>query len=521
MLDQIDLNKRIDKEAYKSAVTLLCAKIGELQRSVREEQVAVLVLLEGWDTAGKGTLLGRILRPLDPRGFKVYNVGKPSEEELLRPYLWPFWSKTPAKKQIVFMNRSWYRRFLEGRLDKILPENDVSEAFEETRNFERQLRFSGTKLIKFFVHISKKEQKRRLEELGDRSASAWRVSEAEWARHKRYDELFALTDEMLHATDTGASPWTILNGHDERSAEVHMLSTMVKALEEGILENRDELLFHKKKFLQNNAYSSDSASLPETASGKAVAGALAELHINSLDNIDLTLSVPKDKYKKELPKLQERLREIQYALYRERIPAVVAFEGWDAAGKGGAIKRLTERLDPRGYEVIPIASPSAIELAHYHLWRFWSVFPKAGHIAVFDRTWYGRVLVERIEGFCQPDEWRRAYNEINDMESQWRRYGAILVKFWLHIDPDEQLKRFENRKNDPERQWKITEEDWRNREKWPLYQEAVEEMLLRTSLPHATWTVVEANNKEHARIKVLKTVIDAALDVFKAKRIKI
>ncbi|GHS98454.1 polyphosphate:AMP phosphotransferase [Synergistales bacterium] len=519
MLDQIDLNKKISKEAYKSILDSLSAKLGELQRAVREEKASVLVLLEGWDTAGKGTLLGRALRPFDPRGFKVYNVGKASEEELMRPYLWPFWSKTPAKGQIVFMNRSWYRRLLEGRFDKILPEGDVSEAFDETRNFERQLHLSGTKLVKFFIHISKKEQKKRLEELSKSSASAWRVSETEWTRHKHYDDIFALTEEMLHATDTGASPWSIVNGHDERSAEVYMLSTMAKAMEESIMENRDDLLFHKKQFLQNNANPSKENS-SETLPGK-LGLSTADLRINSLDNIDLSLSIPKSAYKKELPKLQERLREIQYALYRERIPAVVAFEGWDAAGKGGAIKRLTERLDPRGYEVIPIASPSAVELAHYHLWRFWSVFPKAGHIAVFDRTWYGRVLVERVEGFCQPEEWKRAYSEINDMESQWRRYGAILVKFWIHIDQDEQLRRFESRKNDPERQWKITEEDWRNREKWPLYQDAVEEMLLRTNPPQAPWTVVEANNKEHARVKVLKTVIDASLAAFKARGIRI
>ena len=524
MLDQIDLNKKIDKEIYKSILDSLRVKLGSLQRAVREEKTSVLVLLEGWDTAGKGTLLGRVLRPLDPRGFKVYNVGKPSEEELLRPYLWPFWSKTPAKKQIVFMNRSWYRRFLEGRFDKLLPESDVSEAFDETRNFERQLYLSGTKLVKFFIHISKREQKRRLEELGESSASAWRVSETEWARHKHYDDIFALTEEMLHATDTGTSPWAIVNGHDERSAEIYMLSIMVKAMGESIMENRDDLLFHKKKFFQNNANHSDlnsKESSPDTLSCKINASSAADLHISSLDNVDLSLSVPKSKYKKELPRLQEHLREIQYALYRERIPVVVAFEGWDAAGKGGAIKRLTERLDPRGYEVIHIASPSALELAHYHMWRFWSVFTKAGHIAVFDRTWYGRVLVERIEGLCQPEEWKRAYSEINDMESQWRRYGAVLVKFWIHIDQDEQLRRFESRKNDPERQWKITNEDWRNREKWPLYQEAVEEMLLRTNPPQAPWTVVEANNKEHARIKVLKTVIDAAQAAFKARGIKI
>jgi polyphosphate kinase 2 (PPK2 family) len=193
----------------------------------------------------------------------------------------------------------------------------------------------------------------------------------------------------------------------------------------------------------------------------------------------------------------------------KRIPVVIAYEGWDAAGKGGNIRRLTEHLDPRGYEVVPIAAPNDIELAHHYLWRFWREVPKAGHITIFDRTWYGRVLVERVEGFCTVTDWRRAYREINEMERHLTAFGTVLCKFWLQIDRKEQLRRFREREAIAYKKWKITDEDWRNRRKWKAYQAAVEEMLARTSTPHAPWTIVESNCKWYARIKVLDTVIDA------------
>ena len=500
MLDQIDLREKMDKKTYKELLEPLAFRLGELQRSAREQGIPLLVVMEGWDASGKGTLLNRVLQPLDPRGFKVYNTGNPSEEDLLRPYLWPFWVRMPVKGQIVFMNRSWYRRFLEGRLERTLKKEDVDEALEETQSFERQLSLGGTRLVKFFVHISKEEQKKRLDKFNEQSSTMWRASKAEWQRHKRYDYLLELAEKMLRSTNSDDAVWTVLNGHDERGAEIRMLTTMVDVLE--------------RKLGNTEAKKIKTPADPK----KTVTYSVSPI---KLDDVKLGLSLDREKYKKELPKLQKRLREIQYTLYRERIPAIAAFEGWDAAGKGGAIKRLTERLDPRGYEVHPVAAPNDIERAHDYLWRFWNAFPKAGHLAVFDRTWYGRVLVERVEGFCASDEWERAYDEINDMEAQWKRYGVVLVKFWLHIDPDVQLARFNQRQNTPLKQWKITDEDWRNREKWPQYKDAVEEMLFRTSTTHAPWTIIEADNKEYARVKVLKSLIDAAEELFGERKIKI
>ena len=191
------------------------------------------------------------------------------------------------------------------------------------------------------------------------------------------------------------------------------------------------------------------------------------------------------------------------------MPVVIAYEGWDAAGKGGNISRLTQNLDPRGYEVVPVAAPNDVEKAHHYLWRFWARMPKAGHITIFDRTWYGRVLVERVEGFCTEAQWRRAYREINGMEQQLAHFGTVLLKFWLHIDADEQLRRFRERQEMAHKQWKITDEDWRNREKMGQYRDAVEEMLHRTTTPYAPWTIVESNCKRYARVKVLETVCEA------------
>lgn len=228
-----------------------------------------------------------------------------------------------------------------------------------------------------------------------------------------------------------------------------------------------------------------------------------------LDKCDMTLALDKETYRTRLAELQVRLRELEFAIYHERVPVMIMYEGWDAAGKGGNIKRVVERLDPRGYTVVSVAAPRGDEKTHQYLWRFWQHIPKAGHVAIFDRSWYGRVLVERIEGFCTTDDWKRAYQEINEFESQIVSFGGVIVKFWIHITQEEQLRRFEERKDDPFKNWKLTDEDWRNRDKWNPYMEAVEEMLMRTSTHYAPWTIIEGNDKYYARIKALSTITEA------------
>ena len=228
-----------------------------------------------------------------------------------------------------------------------------------------------------------------------------------------------------------------------------------------------------------------------------------------LEEVGLNRALSKSEYKKELKKLRSQIKELHNEIYRKKIPVVIAYEGWDAAGKGGNIKRLAYPLDPRGFDVYPIASPEAHELARHYLWRFWNKLPKKGHVAVFDRSWYGRVMVERIEGYCTENDWQRAYNEINEFERELTNWGAVVMKFWLHIDSDTQLQRFEARQNTPSKQWKITDEDWRNREKWAAYETSVNEMLQKTSTPDAPWHIIESNDKYYARIKTLRIVKEA------------
>ena len=496
MLEQIDLSKQIDKEEYKSMLPELELRMGALQREARELGIPVAIVFEGWDAAGKGTLINRLIQTFDPRGCVVHPISAPNEEEMFRPFLWRFWVKTPQAGKIAVFDRSWYGRVLVGRVDELVKKRDWKRAYEDIRSFERQLTTDGALILKFFLHISKKEQKKRFKKLESSSVTEWKVTQEDWKHHQQYATYLEVTEEMLTKTDTGFAPWTVIEAHDRRFATLKTFKTVVDKLEQTIEDRK----------ATRNAASSTSKNATEA---EAVDESFDVLNSSILDKIDLSLSLERDEYREKLKAYQQRIFELEHEIYIKRIPVVITYEGWDAAGKGGNIRRLTQSMDPRGYEVIPVAAPNDIEKAHHYLWRFWKAFPKAGHITIFDRTWYGRVLVERVEGFCSERDWRRAYREINEMEEQLVNFGAVLIKFWLHIDKDEQLQRFEARQQTPHKQWKITDEDWRNREKWDLYKLAVDEMLFRTSTVDAPWTIVEANSKYYARLKVLETVIES------------
>lgn len=500
MLELVDLTKKLCKGECKEAVGKLRDRLAELQRRARDLGLPVLLVFEGWEGAGKGTLMNDLILSLDPRGFEVRNLGTPTEEERFYPFLWRYWRWTPARGRMVLFSRSWYRHVFDDRLDGRVAGKKLEEAYGDILNFERQLATGGTLLVKFFLHISAKEQKKRLKALEENPVTAWRVSPRDWELHARYDERLRIVEEMLQRTDTGHAPWTVVESHDHDYAVVKVLATVVDALERAVRAREFPLEAAKTPPpVETGVEESSQNTPPLTASA---------LRPTVLGNVDLSRSISPKAYDAEIKDLQERFRSAQYALYRKRLPLVIAFEGWDAAGKGGCIKRLTQRLDPRGYQVVPIAAPNDLERSHHYLWRFWVSFPKGGHVAIFDRSWYGRVLVERVEKFASEEAWRRSYGEINEMELHWCRFGARVLKFWLHINQEEQLRRFEDRKNTPEKNWKITDEDWRNREKWPQYEAAVEEMLWRTSTAHAPWTIVEANDKPFARIKVLRTVVE-------------
>ena len=519
MLEQVDLSKKIGKAEYKTIVPELELRLGVLQREAKELNIPILIVFEGWDAAGKGTLINRLILAFDPRGCVVHPISAPNEEERLRPFLWRFWIKTPPKGKIAVFDRSWYGRVLVERVDKIAKKREWQRAYGEITSFERQLTDDGTVIMKFFLHISQKEQKKRFEKLQKSPAAAWKVTEEDWKHHHQYPQYFEATEDMLAKTDTDYAPWTIIEAHDRRFATIKVFKTVVDTIAQKI--NRIKRAQEQAKSVQvEQKQVAQEAPLEKTQTIHAESEQeqtppqkpvfdLDQLSSSVLDKVDLSVALTAEEYKKELKRCQRRVFEIEHEIYTKRIPVVILYQGWDAAGKGGNIRRLTQAMDPRGYVVIPIAAPNDVEKAHHYLWRFWEKFPKAGHIAIFDRSWYERVLVERIEGFCSEQAWKRAYREINEMEEHIVNFGAVLVKFWFHIDQEEQLRRFQAREQIPYKRWKITEEDWRNREKWDRHKEAVDEMLFRTSTAYAPWTIIEANSKYYARIKALKTVIEA------------
>ena len=493
MLREVDLNKNLTKNEYKEMMDKLAPKFAALQREARAKGLPVMVVFEGWGASGKGTMISRLIQPLDPRGFKVFTIQAENEEEHMHPFLWRFWTKTPAKGRMHIFDRSWYRRVITEQMDAPMDQKRLDAAYHQILSFEEQLSADGTLIIKFFLHISADEQEKRLKKLERSSETKWRVTKADWKHFKQYKAYLPMYDHMLEQTDMSWAPWHVIEATDREYAAVKVMTIVAGMIEERLNEE--------------NAKESRS-HLAERAQ-EELPGTEETMRTTVLDGVDVSLTMTKEDYKKRLSVLQKELTRLQNEMYLKRIPVVVALEGWDASGKGGAIKRLTEPLDPRGYEVVPTAAPNDIEKAHHYLWRFWRAMPKDGHMTIFDRTWYGRVMVERIEGFCSQAEWRRAYREINQMEQNLTDHGVIVLKFWLQIDKDEQERRFNERMEDPEKQWKITDEDWRNREKWDAYVKAVDEMILRTSTTYAPWTIVEADSKYYARIKILETVVRA------------
>lgn len=483
MLDKADTRSKSRKSDYKALITDLEYRLGELQREARALDIPVILLFEGWGASGKGSQINRLLMALDPRGVRVHSIELPNEEERLRPYLWRFWTKTPASGRMAIFGRSWYGRFIvEGMDDRIKRLSKVpNEAYREVNAFERQLSDDGCLIVKFFLHITADEQEKRFKELVDNPATSWRVTEKDWKKHEAYDDYYKLTDRMLEKTSTRHAPWTVVAAEDWRWATLRVFETVIDRL---------------SKRIKSHAKAGVGSSKKRSARRKPIPDILA--------GIDLDLRLGKREYSKLMKKYQSRVRDLEHEIYRGRLPVVIVYEGWDAAGKGGNIKRLVRRMDPRGYEVIPIAAPNDVELSHHYMWRFWQEMPKAGHITIFDRSWYGRVMVERIEGFCSKEEWERAFREINETEAHLVNSGAVVMKFWVDIDKETQLKRFNDRAKLEHKQWKITAEDWRNREKWGEYHQAVNEMIYRTDTKLAPWTIIESNDKRYARVKAIK-----------------
>ena len=505
MLDKIDLNHTLSKKEYKTEIDVLKKRLAELQRKLLEFKIPAIIMFEGWSAAGKGTCISKILHPLDPRYYYVHTMNKIPENSAMRPFLWDYWIKMPPAGRIALFDKSWYRAILPDRREKRpLSESAIKGFYYDVDALERMLSENGMLIIRFFLHISKQEQKKRFDELLNNPDTHWRIDKHDMAQHKNYDEQLKHFDNMIRQSDSALNEWNIIEADDAKFATVKIYKILINKFEKEINLGKDcqlsagtAITANEEKPVKNQPEEDDSRERCECS------------QTSILRSIEPDKEMPQDEYKEKLSYYQKKLAGLEHKLYIKRTPVVIVYEGWDAAGKGGNIRRLTRELDPRGFEWLPISAPSREELERHYLWRFWKAMPKDGHIAIFDRSWYGRVLVERVEGFCSEKEWRRAYQEINDMETHLYNHGTVIIKFWLHIDKEEQLRRFHARETDPYKQFKITEEDWRNREKWDDYEKAVDEMIFRTNKKHAPWIVVESNNKKYARVKTLEIVVDA------------
>lgn len=482
MLKNVQVMEKPEEEELKRRLKKAKEKLASQQMLLKDHKVPVLVLVEGWGTAGKGSLIGELIQNIDPRFFKVAPMDRPTEEEQRKPFLCRYFSKIPEAGKFMFLDSGWMDELTRMCLHEGISQKTYEQRIDSIRRFERQLTDNGYLVIKFFCHISQKEQKKRIKELTGNIDTKWRVSEDDSWQNKHYEKCELVFDRYLEDTHAPSAPWYVIDAKSKKWAELQALEILTQGIEIA---------------LQNQ-----SLAVP------LLQNVFPLVKMPKLAEIDLDQSMDEKEYRSELKRLQSQLQELHNRLYRMKVPVVILYEGWDAAGKGGNIKRITEALDPRGFEVHPIASPEPHEKARHYLWRFWTRLPKTGHIAIFDRSWYGRVMVERLEGFCSENDWKRAYNEMNEFEKELHDWGAVIIKFWVQIDKDTQLKRFEYRRDTPEKRWKITEEDWRNREKWEQYEVAVDEMIEKTSTAYAPWHVLESVDKKYARIKALRIVID-------------
>lgn len=482
MLKQWNGVEKPSEEALEARLTAAREKLAVQQMQVKEMKLPVLVLVEGWGTSGKGSCIGKIIKDIDPRFFKVASMEEPTEEERRKPFLCRHFVKIPEAGKFEFLDSGWMEEVTNARLREGMKQKEYADRIESIKRFERQLTDNGYLVMKFFLHISQKEQKKRIASLLENKDAKWRVNKNDLWQNDHYEKCLNVYDSYLTDTNMPSAPWYIVDAKSRKWTQLQILETLTRGIEIAL----------------NN----HSLSVP------LLQNVFPLVPMPKLSEIPLDVTIDDESYNLQLKQLQQRLGELHNRLYRKKVPVIIAYEGWDAAGKGGNIKRLTSALDPRGYEVHPIASPEPYEKARHYLWRFWNRLPKTGHIAIFDRTWYGRVMVERLEGFCSENDWMRAYNEMNEFEKELHDWGAVIIKFWVQIDKDTQLKRFTDRQNTPEKQWKITDEDWRNREKWDQYEEAVNEMIQKTSTSYAPWYILESVDKKYARIKAMQIVVE-------------
>ena len=494
------IGRSLSKAAYKAQVDELRTRLLEAQIAMRERGIPVYLIIAGIEGAGKGGVVNRLDEWLDARGVDVYAFWEESDEERLRPRAWRFWRAMPRRGEIGVFFGGWYLHPLEQRFSGEWDDAELDQCLRGIRELERMLIHDGALIVKCWYHLSEQEQRDKLKILARSDRSRWKMLPKRSKFSEHYQRFEEVADRIVRSTDIGRAPWHIIEASDSRYRDMTTGRILLREMENVLATTAD------------NGCQKDEPSTPTLE----LLPDAPEARVTLLDRIDLAQTIDRDDYKQRLADLQTELNDLAWKAYSRQISTVLVFEGVDAAGKGGAIRRVTQAVDSRLREVIPIAAPTDEEKAHHYLWRFWRRIPRAGRMTIFDRSWYGRVLVERVEGFASHADWARAYLEINDFEQQLTSYGIVVQKFWLQISKEEQMARFEARQNTPYKQYKITDEDWRNRERWDEYRDAVNEMLARTSASHAPWNLIAGNDKRFARIQVLETVTRALREAVNA-----
>ena len=499
MLDAAVRGSTISRDEYKARLPELRESLLQVQRELRERADSPgIVVLAGLDTAGRGETANLLNHWMDPRWIVTRAWRDPSDEERERPDFWRYWRALPPRGRMGLFLNAWYERPIGDRVEGRCGKTAFHHELDRIAAFERALAADGAIIVKFFFYLDAKAQRRRMKELRKNPLTRWRVTAQTRRNLELHTRITTAARDVVRRTSLDVAPWHVIEGVDDAHRNVTVGTLLYSALRAGL--DRSSETSSLRRRTGRPAQAGVDRAQPALERG-------ARPH-RVLDALDMDQKIEKQRFRRALVKQQGRLNLLQREAVRQGLSTVLVFEGWDAAGKGGAVRRVTAALDARDYQVVPIGAPTDEERAHHYLWRFWRHLPRAGHMTIFDRSWYGRVLVERVEQFATPDEYERAYAEINHFEDQLVDHGTLLVKFWLHISKDEQLRRFRERQRIPHKSWKITADDWRNRRRRADYERAVNEMVARTSTRRAPWVLIEANNKNFARIKVIRTVAD-------------
>lgn len=498
MFQTAELGQKVSKKTFKEQELLLRTQLLALQQQLRRAGTfSVLLDFAGVRGAGKGSSVNLLNKWMDARWIRVHAYDEPTDEEAERPTFWKFWRHLPPRGQIGIHMSGRYSRPLLDFVYGNITQGQFKRQLDRINNFEKALADDGAMILKFWMHISQDVQRQRLESLEKDPLRQWRMSALDWKHYELYDKFIEAAEQIITVTNTGHAPWEIVEGEDFNYRGLRVGELLQDRLERHLVA--EDI---RQKYLEEVR-----GKMMEKHEEQKNEGVNTGLTI--LDQLDFSKFIDKKTYKKALKVGQARLATLHAEAQKKNISTILVFEGPDAAGKGGCIRQITEVLDARSFKVYPFAAPTDIEKAHHYLWRFWSCIPMAGRMTIFDRSWYGRVLVERIEGFAGDDEWRRAFAEINDFEDQLIEEGIVLLKFWLQISKDEQLARFKAREEIPYKSWKLQDEDWRNRERWEDYNLAAHEMIQQTSVTLSPWILVENESKHFGRIKVLNAVCDA------------